>query len=159
MTISDPVGTGAESVLETYARPLEGIDVVYREASEWVRLANTRTWILGTVFIPLSFLILCYTATHALATEGRIVVGLVSIILYLSWAHSARAWGSSARKARDVLCAIENHWNLPPNLGTFQHQDECIRRSYKGLGTFQITLFVLLALGWLYVFAESGVLR
>ncbi len=84
--------------------------MVYQQAADWVRMVNSVTWTLGSIFL-LGALITLNGAMQVKDGEAwRTVVGCGVIVLALFWAVIDCIYARSSRRARDAVEKIERKW-------------------------------------------------
>lgn len=120
------------------------LDKVYLEASQWVRLANTIIWSMGTLLVPVSFgfvgLALNNSGTQ-FSLRGKAILGVGSVFLFSFWVYASRIYKLSSNIARNVLIRIEkNEWKVKRGLSLYRLQNPLVNRK---LGLFQLQITTL----------------
>jgi hypothetical protein len=85
--------------------------LVYQQAGDWVRMVNTITWTLGSIYLAGSFIVLNAALGPQLIDKNwRPLIGLAVVCLCVIWlvVDSVYLWSVSA--ARRKLVAIEENW-------------------------------------------------
>ncbi|NOQ14787.1 MAG: hypothetical protein GQ583_09990 [Methyloprofundus sp.] len=79
-------------------------EVIYTEASNWLRLVNTICWQMAAIFIPLTLASFVYALNHPVAI---IWLGSGSVIMWLIWTYVIYKYICSANDCRAALESIE----------------------------------------------------
>lgn len=130
------------------------LDKVYLEASQWVRLANTIVWSMGTLLVPVSFgfvgLALNKISGAQFEGRGKAVLAIGSIFLFSFWVYASRIYRRSSIIAREVLIEIEHEWKVKGRMSLYELQMPLVKRRL-GLFPLQIVTLVALVLVWLWI--------
>jgi hypothetical protein len=110
----------------------------YQQASEWVRMCNTITWSLGSIYVVAAILAL-NGAMQQSSMVWRSVVGALVVLLVVAWALIDWSYLQSASSARKHLREIETGWRgqEPIGGGFFTRQEQ--RHKFA----FELVRFVL----------------
>ena len=110
----------------------------YQQASEWVRMCNTITWSLGSIYVVAAILAL-NGAMQQSSMVWRSVIGVLVVLLVVAWALIDWSYLQSASSAREHLREIETSWRgqEPTGGGFFTRQEQ--RHKF----TFELVRFVL----------------
>ncbi len=88
--------------------------VTYQQAADWLKMVNTVTWTMGSIYLAAAFVALNGALSESLVdTVWRHVIGVAVCALSLIWFHVDNIYSSSAQKARAKLKALEDVWNIP----------------------------------------------
>jgi hypothetical protein len=122
----------------------KSLEKVYQEASQWVRLANTIIWSMGTLLVPVSFgfvgLALNNSGTQ-FSPGGKAILAGGSVFLFSFWVYASRIYKLSSDIARNVLIRIEkNEWKVKRGLSLYRLQNPLVNRK---LGLFPIQIATL----------------
>lgn len=128
--------------------PLE--DRIYTEAGQWIRLGNTITWAMGSIFVPFSLGALAFAVERKVQGTDLFLLGCGSVFLYLLWLYVSWLYRSSVIVARQVAMRIEESHGVPAERSLYRAQGQ---PGYWRLGLFHVqmlTLFLLVA-AWYFV--------
>lgn len=131
----------------------KSLDKVYQEGSQWVRLANTIIWTMGTLIVPASLGFVGLALNNSGASFPlirRIILGAGSIFLFSFWVYASRIYKVSSNISRKVLVRIERRWKMEKGVSLYRLQEPLVTRRFKPLrlqfGLFSLQLITLLAL-------------
>jgi hypothetical protein len=131
------------------------IEKIYLEASQWVRLANTVIWSMGTLLVPISFGFVGLALNKSPSTQfdfpGKVLLCIGSVFLFAFWVYASFLYTRTSRTARNVLAAIEKEkWQIPPSTSFYVKQNEVISRWYR-LPNSQLVALTVLIVVWLII--------
>jgi hypothetical protein len=122
------------------------LDVIYVEASQWVRFANTMVWTMGAFLVPASLglvvLALNTSSGARFSLRAKAILGVGSIFLFSFWVYASRIYRGSASIARKVLIGIEKRWRMENGISLYRQQAPLVNQPSK-LFPLQIRLFPL----------------
>ncbi|HEV7377128.1 MAG TPA: hypothetical protein VGN95_20595 [Pyrinomonadaceae bacterium] len=129
------------------------LDKVYAEASQWVRLANTVFWTVGTILVPISFgfvgLALNKSSSTQFTLVGKIFLGIGSVFLFSFWVYASSLYRHTSQKAREVLIKIEREWQVPKKMSFYERQGLIGKDLFKlqcfSLGMLIVVWFVIIS--------------
>ena|SRR2546423_3648116 len=129
------------------------LDKVYQEASQWVRLANTIIWTMGTLLVTVSFgfvgLALNNSGTQ-FPLLRKAILGVGSVFLFSFWVYASRIYKLSSNITRKVLIRIERTWAMEKEISLYRLQKPLVNRPFRPLrlqfGLFSLQLISLGAL-------------
>ncbi len=131
------------------------LETIYLEASQWVRLANTVIWSMGTLLVPLSFGFVGLALNKSASTEftfaGKVLLGVGSVFLFSFWVYASFLYTSTSTAARNVLAAIEKKWTEDENLSFYIKQNAVVLKRYPSLPYAQVAALVVLIIVWLLI--------
>ena len=108
------------------------LDKIYQEASQWVRLANTIIWSMGTLLVPISFgfvgLALNKYSGAQYQWRGKVILGVGSVFLFSFWVYASRIYKLSTHIARQVLVRIEKSWEVDKKMSLYTLQEPILNR-------------------------------
>lgn len=138
------------------------LDKIYLEASQWVRLANTIIWSMGTLLVPISFgfvgLALNRASSVQFTSWGKVFLGVGSVFLFSFWVYASRIYKLSSNISRKVLMKIEKEkWELEKDISLYSLQASLVDRRFKffplqfGLFSLQLATLGALVLVWVLI--------
>jgi hypothetical protein len=90
----------------------ERFRLAYQQAADWVKLANSVTWTMSSIYLVGSLLALNGAlAQHLIATPWRPRIGIAVVILSVIWLVFDVVYFVSARSARKWLAEKEALWD------------------------------------------------
>jgi hypothetical protein len=130
------------------------LDKIYLEASQWVRLANTIIWSMGTLLVPVSFgfvgLALNKFSGTQFTQEGKVILGVGSVFLFSFWVYASYIYKSSSNSSRKVLIRIEKRWKIDAGISLYKLQRPIVNCWFSLLRLQIVTLVALVGV-WVYV--------
>ena len=124
------------------------LEKIYAEASQWVRLANTVIWSMGTLLVPISLGFVGLALNKAPSTgfdkSGKVLLCIGSIFLFSFWVYASFLYTRTSETARRVLAVIETKWNLPEGTSFFIKQNEVVSVWYRLPNAQRVALAVLI---------------
>jgi hypothetical protein len=96
----------------------EAIKLSYQQAADWVKMVNTVTWTLSSIYLAATLVAL----NASFALPWRPLVGIVVVILCFVWAGIDTIYATSVRSARAYLEGIERDWGIANPRGFFSYQ-------------------------------------
>jgi hypothetical protein len=106
---------------EAAKRDEERSRLAYQQAADWVKLANSITWTMSSIYLVGSLLALNGAlAQHLIATPWRPRIGIAVVTLSVIWLVFDLIYFISARSARKWLAEKEALWD--PSAHFFYHQ-------------------------------------
>ena len=128
------------------------LEKIYLEASQWVRLANTVFWTMGTFLVPISFgfvgLALNKSPDTQFSPTGKLFLGFGSIFLFSFWVYASSQYRRTSGKAREVLVNIERAWRAPKEMSFYTKQQGLVGRP---LFVLQLISLGILVAVWLII--------
>ena len=91
----------------------------YQQAAEWVRMCNTVTWSLGSIYVVAAVIALNGAMQQGPSAAWRSVAGWLVVFMVIVWAVIDCAYLRSAKSAREYLRNIETSWREQPVGGGF----------------------------------------
>lgn len=111
------------------------LDKVYQEASQWVRLANTIIWSVGTLLVPISFALVGLALNKSSGAQftgrGKIILAVGSVFLFSFWVYASRIYKQSTNIAREVLIKIEEEWEVDKEMSLYTLQQPILNRRFR----------------------------
>lgn len=131
------------------------LEKIYLEASQWVRLANTVIWSMGTLLVPISLGFVGLALNKASSTQfddsGRVLLCIGSVFLFSFWVYASFLYTRTSKIARAVLVAIEKEWKVcERHMSFYKKQDAVISKWYR-LPYAQLVALVVLIAVWVII--------
>jgi hypothetical protein len=124
--------------------PANLVALAYQHAGDWVRLANTITWTLASVYLVAAVFAMNAAVQRAEDDPVRLVLAILWIALLSIWLAIDNMYLSSAQQARHVLERIEAEWPQPYQFYTQQKRAGLAgSRRLTGLLYLSATVIVL----------------
>lgn len=130
--------------------------IVYIEASNWLRAANTIVWAVGATFIPIS--LACFAAAYKYQ-ELKVPIAFGSILVWLLWIYMVKLYAYSGRAAREAVAYIEKEcWRLEGATAFYSRQGSLYSRAWGSKYFIDGYTFIFIAawLGFLLVPGSSA---
>ncbi len=131
------------------------LEKIYIEASQWVRLANTVIWSMGTLLVPISLgfvgLALNKSASTKFDDAGRRLLCVGSIFLFSFWVYASFLYTRTSRTAREVLVAIEKEWRVSPRHAAFYTKQKAVISTWYRLPHAQLVALGVLSGIWAFI--------
>ena len=102
--------------------------LAYQQASDWLRMVNTITWTLSSIFLVGAIIALNGASQNSALPEWRLAAYLLVLILCLIWWRVDWVYTQSAIEARNKLVAIEQNWDPLNALYRSQSADQWVKR-------------------------------
>jgi hypothetical protein len=133
--------------LEAEAGKLGAIDrtlsdaekLAYQQAADWLRLVNTVTWTLSSIFF-VGAVIALSNAIQSHDASWRLVIGLGVLSSVAIWAYFDQRYSKTAANARSALKEIESRWD--PKFQFYTAQEKSVRFAGIISLTFYLTYLV-----------------
>jgi len=148
-----PPSTGVQPSPAGNAPLPDRTTLCYQHAGDWVRLANSLTWTIASVYLVSAVLAMNGALQRAEEDYMRIVIAAVWIALLVMWLIIDNIYLGSARHARRIIERIEEDWPPPLQFYTSQKRD-----GIGGSGILTGLLYAsaaTLAAAWLVIVAPT----
>jgi hypothetical protein len=106
----------------------EQSQLAYQQASDWLRMVNTITWALSSIFLVGAIIAINGASQSGVLPSWRLAAYVLVVILCLIWWRVDWVYTQSAIQAREKLVAIERGWDETNALYTSQNSDLWVRR-------------------------------
>ena len=123
----------------------------YQQAGDWVRMVNTITWTLVSVFLVAS-VIAMNSAVFSLTNWLPGVIVVVQIILAGIWYKFDEDYADSARKARETLRTLERGFPAELRFYTDQQSESAIQLNNVLKGSVAVLILAWIAIGVIWYF-------
>jgi hypothetical protein len=84
--------------------------LAYQEASHWLRMVNTITWTLGSIFLAGAIIAINGASQNGVDPYWRAAAYILVVILCAVWWRVDFIYSQSAIKAREFLVSVERVW-------------------------------------------------
>lgn len=129
--------------------PPDYMSICYQNAGDWIRLANSVTWTLASVYLVAAVLAMNAAMQRAVDDPIRLVLAFVWVALLSIWIAIDRLYLKSARQARTVVERIEESWPEPYRFYTLQRTER--------LGGSKTLTYLLYTSGLVIVLAWAAI--
>jgi hypothetical protein len=102
----------------------ERCKLAYQQASDWLRMVNTITWTLSSIFLVGAIIALNGASQPTADPAWRLGAYLLVFVLCAIWWRVDWIYGQSALKAREMLVRIEENW--APTHAFYRSQNDAV---------------------------------
>ncbi len=124
-------------------------EIVYQEAGHWLRMANTLTWSIGAIFMPMILGAVVLALRKEKCSDKLLLAG-GSFLVWFVWFCMIMLYRRSTAPVRTVLETIESEWGLDPKNAFYSSQGPLFNKP-MGPKDIMVIFTIVLLLGWIIV--------